>query len=151
MQWKKPLKKAKAIFKNPAGTTHRHPAANTSINEEQKQYAAHWAKTLDTPAGQIEGKVSPARTKLFTCCLQRAPPWAWGLLTLILTTALSNCKWRGSIESTKKQVLHLQEVKDSLSQTKLRPQSMFAIYLLIRSWARKLSCIPISSSLPFSL
>lgn len=31
-QLKKPGRQAKALFKNPAGTTHRHPAANTSFN-----------------------------------------------------------------------------------------------------------------------
>lgn len=108
------------------------------------KYAAHWANTWDTPARQTEEKVSPARTKLFACCLQRTPR-AWGLLTPIPTTALSNCKWRGSVESTKRQVLCSQEAKNSLSQAKLRPQSTFSTYLLIRSWARKLSCIPVFS------
>lgn len=129
-QLKKPGRQAKALFKNPAGTTHRHPAANTSFNRNNPKYTAHWANTSHTPAEHAEEKVSPPRTKLFACCLQRRTPCAWGLLTLIPQLQAATASGGEALRALKGSTT-LEEAKYILSQRKLRPQSTFAIYLLI--------------------
>lgn len=134
-QLKKPAQKAKALFKKPAGTTHRHPAANTSFSRNYPMYTTCQVNTSHTSAGRIWEKVSLSRTKLFACCLQRSTSCAWGLLTLIpqlQATAVEGMHWDHYKTGT--------TWKYSLSQKK--PEASEDFWLLSANF--KLSCIPVS-------
>lgn len=134
-QLKKPAQKAKALFKKPAGTTHRHPAANTSFNRNDPIYTTCQVNTSHTSAGRIWEKVSLSRTKLFACCLQRSTSCAWGLLTVIpqlQATAVEGMHWDHYKTGT--------TWKYSLSQKK--PEASEDFWHLSANF--KLSCIPVS-------